>query len=136
MAQLKYWDGSAWQIAAVGVDGEGVPIGGDAGQILAKNSSTNYDTAWITQSGPYAMAANTIASFTASASVTFPSGRFTQAPIVTATMASSSTVTSATVGSVTTSGFTIYAWTGGSASGTGRTAYYQAIQMTSGAAGG
>ena len=82
------------------------------------------------------MAAGTVSSFSGSASVTFPAGRFTQAPIVTATMASSTTVTSATVGSVTTSGFTIYAWAGGSASVTGRAAYYQAIQMTSGAAAG
>jgi hypothetical protein len=51
-------------------------------------------------------------------------------------MASSTTVTSATVGSITTSGFTIYAWAGGSASATGRTAHYHAIQMASGAAGG
>ena len=85
---------------------------------------------------PYRMAANSIPSFTGNASVTFPSGRFSVTPIVTATMASSTTVTSATVGSVTSSGFTIYAWAGGSAATTGRTAQYQAIQMTSGAAGG
>lgn len=30
-----------------GIPGPGVPIGGNAGQILAKNSSTNYDTLWI-----------------------------------------------------------------------------------------
>lgn len=30
-----------------GPPGPGVPIGGNAGQILAKNSSTNYDTLWI-----------------------------------------------------------------------------------------
>lgn len=31
----------------VGRDGVGVPSGGSAGQILAKNSSANYDTKWI-----------------------------------------------------------------------------------------
>lgn len=30
-----------------GPPGQGVPVGGSAGQILAKNSSTNYDTLWI-----------------------------------------------------------------------------------------
>jgi hypothetical protein len=30
-----------------GVDGVGVPAGGTAGQILTKNSATNYDTGWI-----------------------------------------------------------------------------------------
>jgi hypothetical protein len=85
---------------------------------------------------PFIMAANTISAFTGNASVTFPASRFTQAPIVTVTMASTTSVTSATVASVTTSGFTIYAWAGGSAGAVSRAAYYQAIQMTSGAAGG
>jgi hypothetical protein len=85
---------------------------------------------------PYRMAANTITAFTGNASVTFPASRFTQAPIVTVTMASSTSVTSATIASVSTTGFTIYAWAGGSAGAVSRSGYYQAIQMTSGAAGG
>ena len=32
----------------VGPTGQGVPTGGTSGQVLAKNSSTNYDTSWIT----------------------------------------------------------------------------------------
>ena len=38
-----------------GPAGPGVPVGGTAGQVLAKNSSTNYDTVWVNQSGgvPY-----------------------------------------------------------------------------------
>jgi hypothetical protein len=32
-----------------GATGEGVPVGGNSGQILAKNSNTNYDTEWIDQ---------------------------------------------------------------------------------------
>jgi hypothetical protein len=31
---------------ATGATGEGVPVGGTTGQVLAKNSGSNYDTAW------------------------------------------------------------------------------------------
>lgn len=34
-----------------GTDGVGVPIGGTTGQVLAKNSNTNFDTEWVNQSG-------------------------------------------------------------------------------------
>ena len=34
-----------------GEPGVGVPAGGTSGQVLAKNSATNYDTAWITNTG-------------------------------------------------------------------------------------
>lgn len=34
-----------------GVPGEGVPNGGNTGQVLAKNSNTDYDTEWVNQSG-------------------------------------------------------------------------------------
>jgi hypothetical protein len=34
-----------------GTPGQGVPIGGTIGQVLTKNSSTNYDTYWATPSG-------------------------------------------------------------------------------------
>ena len=30
-----------------GTSGQGVPMGGTTGQILAKNSSTNYDAEWV-----------------------------------------------------------------------------------------
>lgn len=36
-----------------GTDGEGVPAGGTAGQVLIKNSSTNYDTVWSSSYAPY-----------------------------------------------------------------------------------
>lgn len=40
---------------ADGDDGVGVPVGGSTGQVLAKSSSTNYATSWITPfSGAYA----------------------------------------------------------------------------------
>ena len=34
-----------------GNDGVGVPSGGSTGQVLAKNSGTNYDTGWVNQTG-------------------------------------------------------------------------------------
>ena len=34
-----------------GADGVGVPAGGAAGQVLAKNSATDYDTEWVDQTG-------------------------------------------------------------------------------------
>lgn len=36
---------------ATGPTGEGVPVGGTTGQVLAKASGTNYDTDWVAQSG-------------------------------------------------------------------------------------
>lgn len=36
-----------------GTNGEGVPTGGTVGQILYKNSSTNYDTSWRSGYAPY-----------------------------------------------------------------------------------
>lgn len=36
---------------ADGNDGIGVPVGGSAGQVLTKNSDTNYDASWQTPSG-------------------------------------------------------------------------------------
>lgn len=38
-------------LANVSIAGEGVPVGGTTGQVLAKASSTNYDTVWSTISG-------------------------------------------------------------------------------------
>lgn len=34
-----------------GTDGVGVPTGGSSGQVLAKNSATDYDTHWVDQTG-------------------------------------------------------------------------------------
>jgi hypothetical protein len=42
------WDGTMWQITAtIGSAGIGVPEGGTTGQILAKISDDDYDTAWV-----------------------------------------------------------------------------------------
>jgi hypothetical protein len=40
----------------VGSNGQGVPTGGSAGQILAKNSSSNYDAGWVPMSAAAAAA--------------------------------------------------------------------------------
>jgi hypothetical protein len=36
-----------------GTNGQGVPSGGTSGQVLVKNSSTNYDTSWVSTIQPY-----------------------------------------------------------------------------------
>jgi len=42
------WDGNQWQITAtIGSAGIGVPEGGITGQVLAKISDDDYDTAWV-----------------------------------------------------------------------------------------
>jgi len=42
------WDGTQWQITAtIGSAGIGVPEGGITGQVLAKISDDDYDTAWV-----------------------------------------------------------------------------------------
>jgi len=44
--------GASWALMAqVGATGQGVPTGGTAGQVLAKNTATNYDTSWVTAAG-------------------------------------------------------------------------------------
>lgn len=40
--------GAAGATGATGAAGPGVPTGGTAGQVLAKNSGSNYDTSWAT----------------------------------------------------------------------------------------
>jgi hypothetical protein len=47
MGSMKIWDGSAWQIVSQqGPLPPSVPPGGTVGQMLAKNTATNYDTVW------------------------------------------------------------------------------------------
>lgn len=43
--------GATGATGASGAAGPGVPTGGTTGQVLAKNSGTDYDTAWTTPSG-------------------------------------------------------------------------------------
>jgi hypothetical protein len=44
-------DGADGAPGADGADGVGVPVGGTTGQVLAKLSATNFDTAWVAPSG-------------------------------------------------------------------------------------
>ena len=39
------------QVGIKGDTGQGVPTGGTTGQVLKKNSNTNYDTVWANESG-------------------------------------------------------------------------------------
>lgn len=49
MATLKVYDGTQWQVVAgQGSPGQGVPAGGVAGALLAKNTAANLDTTWTT----------------------------------------------------------------------------------------
>lgn len=58
---FKVGDGiTAWTSLAYGglqgtngTNGQGVPTGGTVGQVLQKNSSTNYDTSWVSTIKPY-----------------------------------------------------------------------------------
>jgi hypothetical protein len=94
-----------------------------------------------TSGKPFAIAANiaTMGNISQNsqnyASVTFPSGRFTQAPIITANAINSSSINTIAYAS-TTSGFQLYGnkWDAGTA--TAPEAYWIAVQMTSSSAGG
>jgi 2-keto-3-deoxy-6-phosphogluconate aldolase len=72
-----------------------------------------------------------------SASVTFPAGRFSVTPILTAVVASNPNNNVAVVyfGAITSTGFSVSAYTIGGAQ-IAATFHWQAIQMTSGAAAG
>lgn len=48
---LSELTGPAGVDGADGTNGVGIPVGGTTGQILAKNSTTDYDTEWIDQTG-------------------------------------------------------------------------------------
>ena len=48
---LSIASGTVGPAGAAGAAGQGVPVGGTTGQVLAKKSSTNYDTEWVAQTG-------------------------------------------------------------------------------------
>jgi hypothetical protein len=91
----------------------------------------------IGTSAPFAIASGTI-TVTGSGTVTLPTGRFTQAPLVNVSVisANSSSATSVTFGTTSTTSFPVYVWSGTSASTTARTVNWTAIQMTSGSSAG
>jgi hypothetical protein len=41
----------AFQVIAKGADGKGVPAGGRPGQVLAKNTDSDFDTMWTATGG-------------------------------------------------------------------------------------
>lgn len=125
---VEIYDGSSWY--SINIANSSYP-----NQVAIKST---VDT--IVRPLPFAIHAGISPSITGAGSVTFPvpvSTRFTQPPVVTATVAStSSAATSCTIASVATTGFNIYFWSGTAAATVGRTAHYTAIQMTTAAAQG
>jgi hypothetical protein len=82
---------------------------------------------------PFTIQAGNTDAGTGTVTVTFAASRFTQAPVVVATVYSSTNgATSVSVGTPTTSGFTAYVWAGTTAAAVSRTVAYTAIQMLSG----
>lgn len=59
------WDGSAWQTWATLAGTATLPTGGTAGQVLAKNSSTDYDASFATLTSTRTINAQTGTSYTA-----------------------------------------------------------------------
>ena len=60
----SFYRGDDGAPGADGADGVGVPIGGATGQVLAKASATDYDTAWVDQTGGGSFPSPTIPAFT------------------------------------------------------------------------
>lgn len=84
MANLKYYDGatSNWETlligkqgptgpeGPIGPEGPGVAVGGTTGQLLAKSSSTDYETQWVAPSGLEFIKSQTIGTAVSSVVVT------------------------------------------------------------------
>jgi hypothetical protein len=94
---------------------------------------------------PYAVASGTVASTTGgSVTVTFPTSRFSVAPIITATVFEATKPAIFTLSSATSTGFNGFVWASQDAASpfnnfvgaNGRTVYWMAIQMTAGTAAG
>jgi hypothetical protein len=99
-----------------------------------------YDGAnWVTRvstSVPYATNAGT-ATITGSGTITFAASRFTQTPLVSVNVqTTSNAATSVTYAGASTAGITVYVWSGSTASTIARTVNFLAVQMTSAAAAG
>jgi hypothetical protein len=81
---------------------------------------------------PFTIQAGNTDAGTGTVTVTFVAGRFTQSPVVTASVYSSTNgATSVSVGTPGTAGFTAYVWAGTSAAAVSRTVAYTAVQMIS-----
>ena len=128
--------GTAARSSAISTATEGmVSYIKDVDQLQIYNGST-----WTPQA--YAQAAGTANSTTGvlttqtstTVTITYPSNRFSVAPIVQAWTSSPRYVCSATVNAAGSATITVFNVSG--ASGTDATVYYQAVQMTSGTAAG
>jgi hypothetical protein len=112
---------------------------GGTGATTASTARTNLGVAALGDAGvPFRVAAGTVTGpSNNSASVTFPAGRFSVTPILTAVVASNPGNNVAVVyfGAITSTGFSVSAYTIGGAQ-IAATFHWQAIQMTSGAAAG
>jgi hypothetical protein len=112
---------------------------GGTGATTASTARTNLGVAALGDAGvPFRVAAGTVTGpSNNSASVTFPAGRFSVTPILTAVVASNPNNNVAVVyfGAITSTGFSVSAYTIGGAQ-IAATFHWQAIQMTSGAASG
>lgn len=51
---IEVYIGPRGRAGTNGTNGQGVPTGGTPGQILAKNSGTNYDAGWVTLNASWA----------------------------------------------------------------------------------
>lgn len=110
----------------------------DVDQVQHYNGS-----AWLPL--PYAVASGSATSTTGgSVTVTFPSSRFSVAPMITATVFEASKPAIFTISSATSTGFNGFVWASQDAASpfsnfvgaNGRTVYWTAVQMTSGTAAG
>jgi hypothetical protein len=127
--QLTYYTGTDWNVVAplnnpTIVDSTNYP-----NQIVNVNSGVSRPVAYATNVGSN--------SITGSGTVTFTAGRFTQTPIVLATVSSTNnTRTSVTVAITGTTSVTFYVWSGTTASTSAAAVGWQAIQQTSAATSG
>lgn len=110
----------------------------DSDQVQSYNGSV-----WLPQ--PYAQSAGSTALSSSSATISFPANRFTQIPVVTATVAGTSSKPElCVISSVGTASFVVEVYASQSASSpfnnfvsaSGRTIHWQAVQMSGTASGG
>jgi len=122
---------------ALNIETLGDAIDGRFGDVATYPSQIVNRVSGVSRPLPYAMSAGFL-SLTGTATITLPAGRFTQSPLINATILSSSGTagTSVTFGTVGTTSFTLVVWTGTTVSTTARTAHWTALQMTSAAASG
>ena len=143
--EVPVWHTDHWEFEApAGAPGVGIPVAGAIGQLLAKDSATDYDTAWIDPI-PFRVAGGTVGvNLTAQASnfsaVTFPVGRFTVAPLVLVSMVSAPGGSAKFVPrtlNATTAGVSVYVYTGDQSTQTGGvTVAWLAVEMLPGVAAG